>query len=200
MRPGSIAPSSPRHCAASLCTFRDNAVRPSPAKHLRSAATSLPTTRSDQPASPSPPARSAETAAGSARSARRSSPSAVARTAWDSSSEPSVSVASREGRGTSPRSRLTAALALARLSHAGSMGRRARCPRMQDAPLRSTSSSITSAAAEALSTPDSSSPTPAPTSLPRREPRSFPEFTESGRWGSMATTTRPATRLRWSGA
>ena len=33
---------------------------------------------------------------------------------------------------------------------------------MQDAPLRSTSTSITSAAAEALSTPDSSSPPPAP--------------------------------------
>ena len=44
MRPGSTAPSSPRHAAASRWTRNDNAVLFSETQHFKSAATSRPTT------------------------------------------------------------------------------------------------------------------------------------------------------------
>eukprot|EP00982_Pelagococcus_subviridis_P006425 30102-Pelagococcus_subviridis.AAC.15 len=213
IRPGSTAPSSPKHCAARRCARRDKMVRFSPAQHRSNAATRRPTTAGAATPSSPAPARSADTADGSARSARRSSPSAVARTACDSSSAPSVNVASNDGSGTSPRSLLTAAFARARRSHAGSMGNRARCPRMHLAPARKTSSSITSAAACALSTPVAVAPSSPPPRLPRLPALAPPDadavavavappppLAPSGRCGSIATTTRPATRRRWSGA
>ena len=170
----------------------------------------------DDPTS-SAPFRSFETSPGSNRSARRNSPSAVAFTACDSSSKPSVSVCNSDTNGISPRSSRTAALARARRSQLGNVGKRANTPQRMSFPDLKTSSSITSAAAaaftEALGTVEGSSSesrgvevflpfleTPLPTSptpemTPEDEPPTPPDE-PSGRCGSIATTTLPATRRK----
>mmetsp|Transcript_551 Transcript_551/g.2146 ORF Transcript_551/g.2146 Transcript_551/m.2146 type:complete len:285 (-) Transcript_551:1195-2049(-) len=233
--PGSTAPSSPRHTAASRCTRSDSAVLFSETQHRSSAATSLPTTSAalslcecalpccvpvdtrlvsnPDDGSSCVPFKSFETSAGSTRSARRNSPSAVARTACDSSSRPSVRVCSSDTNGISPRSSLTAALASARRSQLGSVGNRASNPHMISFPERNTSSSMTSAAAAALTNAalglagssssfkrtsrsacciaETLAPLGLSNPLPGRPTRLSAD--PSGRCGSIATTTRPAT-------